>query len=320
MSESKATVLVGGGTGFIGKVLLRRLVAAGYRTTALVFADRGQRARLPQLDGMAVIEAASPQAIDLDATLDGPTPEVVINLAAGGVRPEDRGSAALADGNRELLSRMLEAFSTSPPRLFIHAGSWSEYAPAEAGAPITEDHPLQGGSGYGGAKAEAEQSGRALAADRGIPFVTLRLFHVYGPGEPGHRLMPYLIERLADGRSVELTPGDQVRDFLFVDDAADAFLAAAHAQTLGTGDAYNVCTGEPVTVRHVVEAVADAMAAPRALLRFGALPHRADESPWMVGCNERFTTAAGWRPRVSLEDGIRRILDTVFEEAKTHHG
>ena len=109
-------------------------------------------------------------------------------------------------------------------------------------------------------------------------------------------------------RPVDLTGGDQVRDMLYVDDVIEALVVAGRGDRLGSFEAYNVCSGRPIRVREIGEAVAEAMEKPRDLLRWGTRPYRQDEPMWLVGDNHRFTEATRWHPRVSLSEGIRRMI------------
>ena len=319
MSNSDLSVLVVGGTGFIGRSVIRKLLAGGFQTTALALAGRGQADRLSSVAGLNVLAVPSASPADLGDGLAGRRFDYIVNLASAGVDPADRTAEALEDGNSVFLTRLLEAVSAHPPTLFIHAGSWSEYAPPIDQTPISEDHRLDHDAGYGGAKANAERDGSACAAGLGIAFVTLRLFHIYGPGEPEHRLTPYLLSTLASGQIAELSPGDQVRDFVFIDDAAEAFIAALNAGQRLAGGAYNVCSATPVSVRHVVETLADILGRPHDTLHFGALPPRPDEAAWVVGDNGNFEKATGWRPGHNLEQGLKKTV-TAARAGDNGHG
>lgn len=318
MSGSKRSVLVLGGTGFIGGNLLRKLISSGFQTTAIGFADRGQPERLSLVDGLNVLPAASSKQADMRACLSGHRFNFIINLTSGGVHPADRTPANLEESNSAFLVRLLEAVSDLPPELVIHAGSWSEYAQRIDKVPVNENHRLQYGSDYGGAKSIAERDGSACAARLGIAFVTLRLFHIYGPGEPEHRLMPYLISNMSAGHAADLTPGDQVRDFLFVDDMCDAFITILSLKNSVAEGAYNLCSAIPVSVRKVTETLADTLGFSHDMLRFGALPARPDEAAWVVGDNKKFEKATGWQPRHTLEEGINKTVSALLAKGNNH--
>jgi nucleoside-diphosphate-sugar epimerase len=179
---------------------------------------------------------------------------------------------------------------------------------------LTEEDPLFPVSLYGAAKACSHVYGAAFAKLRNIPFCTLRLFGVFGPGEASYRLIPYVISHLRRDTPVDLTGGEQLRDLLYVDDVVEALLLAAKSDALPSGSSYNICSGQGVSIRRVAEEVAEAMNKPKNLLRFGARPYRADEPMWLVGDNQRFRSVTGWLPRVTLRDGIGEMV-SVLEKA-----
>jgi nucleoside-diphosphate-sugar epimerase len=180
--------------------------------------------------------------------------------------------------------------------------------------PIDETHPIAPTSLYGAAKAAAHLCGCALARELGIDFVTLRPFGVFGPGEAPHRFVPYLARALARGESPQLTPGGQARDWIYADDAAEAFASAATA-SLEPYTAYNVCTGRALRVRDVALMVAQELNVDESALGLGAKPYRPDEPLWVVGDPTRFTQATGWSARVDVREGVGRTVRWALSEA-----
>jgi UDP-glucose 4-epimerase len=303
------SALVTGGTGFIGSVLVRRLLADGVAVTCLVRLRTRSPGALAALDGARVIELPSVSTAQLDAALAGVSTDVVFHLASYGVHQADRETAPLLEGNVSFLCNLLEVTSAWPMQRFIYTGSCAEYGfPAQTGIPIPETHGLRPASMYGAAKAVAFLAGSALAARLATPFVGLRLFGAFGVHEAPMRLAPYLIRHLSQDQSVALTPGDQVRDLLYEDDVVDALIAAAEGGAVQPWEVYNVCSGRATRVREVGEIVARALGKPPGLLEWGARPHRADEPLWQVGDNRRFTAATSWRPRITVQEGIERMV------------
>jgi UDP-glucose 4-epimerase len=267
------------------------------------------RFALSGLPQVSTVEIDDLDPRSLRQSIESISPEAVFNLASTGVNPADREPLAMLDGNARFLASLLGAVETKKPRRFIHAGSCAEYAPAETGHRIDENYPVRPPSLYGAAKLCASLYGAALAAECGIPFLNLRLFGVFGIGEAPHRIVPYLIAKLRDNQPVDLTPGEQIRDWLYIDDVVDALLAAATSPHFANDrEIFNVCSGHGIRVRELAEQVADAMKKPRALLRFGERAHRSDEPMWIVGDNRRFIQATAWQPRISVAEGIRRML------------
>jgi nucleoside-diphosphate-sugar epimerase len=213
----------------------------------------------------------------------------------------------------------LRAVSDWPLTKFIYTGSCSEYGfPAGENVLIAEDQPLRPASIYGAAKAATEFYGNALGSQLKIPFVTARLFNVFGPGEKPHRLLRSIIDHLQHDQSVDLTGGEQQRDLLHVEDVVDALLAAASSERVEPFAAYNICSGVPARIREAGEIAADVLGKPRSLLQWGKLPYRSDEPMWVVGDPTRFRHATSWHPKRNLAEGIRHMIAAVRGREHQH--
>jgi UDP-glucose 4-epimerase len=302
---SFATALVTGSSGFIGRALVAHLRACGKRVVALGRATSA----LPPAERQFRLEAVS-AALIVEA-LRGEAADVVFHCAAYGIRPQDRDRAQMFHANVEGTGAWVEAAAAMGARAFVYAGSSSEYGPVMKAERIRESHPLDASDLYGASKAAGGRWGAALARSLGLPFQWVRLFGVFGPGEAPHRLLPYLHERLSRGERVDLTSGLQWRDLLHVEDAAKGLLRAAEIALEGRLGPFNLCTGEPVTVRAMAEEVARQMGAPADLLDFGARAHRADEQMWMVGDGSLLAHAGGFRHSIGLSEGVALTLQTL---------
>ncbi len=240
---------------------------------------------------------------------------MVVHLASYGVAQHDRDTEDVIEGNVNLVSRLLLATADWPLRKWLHTGSCFEYGPAPRDNRLNEQNPVAPATIYGAAKASSVLFGAALAQRIRAPFCTLRLFGVYGPGEAETRLIPSLFQRLSRNQAIDLTAGEQVRDLLYIDDAVDAYLAAIDVENLTSYQVYNVCSGEPVTIRQVGTSVASAMGKPSDLLCWGALPYRPDEPPRLVGDPSKFTRATLWRPTRSLAAGVAESVSHLTSTA-----
>ncbi|MBL8664631.1 MAG: NAD(P)-dependent oxidoreductase [Candidatus Odyssella sp.] len=296
------TALVTGASGFLGRALVARLRGNGWRVAA---AGRA-RSALPPAEHALRLEA--PDAAAIGRALAGARIDLVFHCAAYGVSPADRDPAAMFAANVAAPAAWAEAAAALGARAFVHVGSCAEYGTAAQGQPIREDAPLAARDPYGASKAAGAIWARARAAALALPFVWVRPFGIFGPGEAPHRLLPHLHARLRLGRRAALTPGAQMRDFLHVDDAAAGLVAIGAAALAGLAGECNLCSGHAVSVRAFAEAAARAMRADMALLDFGAQDYRPGETPWMVGDPARLAAATGFRPALSLEDGIARTV------------
>jgi nucleoside-diphosphate-sugar epimerase len=297
------SALVTGGGGFLGRHLVRRLTSEGWQVYDLDFANRPPRESPP---GAVALRAARLEAAAIQALLPAEPFTAVFHLAAAGVAPHDRDPRTLVDSNVLLGHTLLEALRDRRPGSVVITGSCSEYAEGPAGVPLTESMPLSATDLYGASKAAGTLWSLALARHWELNATAVRIFHIYGPGEAPHRLVSGLVRDLRCGRPVEMSPGDQKRDLLYVDDVVSGLLAAAGA---APGGVYNLCSGAPVTVREVAHTAARVLDRPADLLRFGALPYRPGEPLWLVGNPDRFQAATGWKPVFTLEAGIRAMME-----------
>jgi nucleoside-diphosphate-sugar epimerase len=118
-----------------------------------------------------------------------------------------------------------------------------------------------------------------------------------------------VIERLLDGAAVDVTAGEQVRDYCHVDDHVRAFLRAGVAPLAAPVRVFNVGRGEPLRIRDLLLLLAQAVGGDAAArLRFGALPCRPDETPEMWCSTEAARAELGFRVQVALDDGLRRTV------------
>ena len=303
--------LVTGASGFIGRAVVAELLAeaGGADATAQNDVEVGVLLRRPPSERVEdrrvePIIVPEPTADHLKAVLGArPPPDIVLHLAGAGVAPETRAPLTMIDTNVALVARVIEALPG--PVRFVYAGTCAEYGRVAEGVKVTENAPIAPIEGYGATKAGGAHVGRVMVEAAGGRFIHARAFGVYGPGEAAYRLIPYLASQLRAGRPVDLTPGAQVRDFMFVDDCARALIALGRAPA--GPDVFNVCTGIPVSVADIARLTARALGAPEHLLRLGARPYRSGESMWMVGDPQRLASL-GFAPKFALEAGIDRML------------
>ncbi len=300
-------VLITGASGFIGGALARAMLERGARVSCPVRAG-SERGDQLEREGARVERLGRIDAQTLRAFDDDP-PEVVVHLAASGVRVDERATRDLMEGHARLTVDVVEAAARWGVERVVHAGSWSELAPPVDGEALTHASPIGPTSRYGVAKASATMWARQLAAERGVELVVARLFNVFGEGEAPGRLFAELIGGARSGQTPSLTSGRVVRDFVYVEDAAEALAEmAARGRGVGESDTLLVCSGVGVSVREVVEEVARQAEAPWLLEGLGARPDRADEPPRIVGDPGHTREVLGWGARVDVREAVRRML------------
>lgn len=144
---------------------------------------------------------------------------------------------------------------------------------------LSIDTPLKPSTLYASSKVATFLNLSEYFSIEGIDFSWCRLFYLYGDGEDARRLVPYIRKKLEAEESVDLTLGEQIRDFLEVKVAADEIVQVILGKAVG---AVNICSGKPITVRQLAEKIADEYGK-RELLRFGARQANLVDPPCVVG-------------------------------------
>jgi len=284
------SVLVSGAAGFLGSHVVRALLKEGAAVIALV-RPTTDLWRLEKILNRVEL-CYEPQPADF-----------VFHLAAAGVQPGASESDLL--GNISLTRCLVDFAEKSNVERFVYAGSCFEYP---AGRRLSETTAPAPHSFYGVTKAASSMLVNTYAAR--LHVIALRLFTIYGPLESPHRLIPAAIDAAICGGTLGLTAGKQTRDFVYADDAARAFLAAATASVL-SGETINIATGTDTRVRDVVDEVyrqAGSQSAPV----FGTTPYHANEYMQLSGDPAKAERLLHWRPRVTLETGIANTIESLM--------
>jgi len=205
----------------------------------------------------------------------------------------------------EATLRLLRAFAARDGRRVALAGTCAEYEwSVEGGVCSEEDTPLRPATLYGVSKHATRAVSQALADEAGFELAWGRIFFLYGPGEAGTRLVPSVVQPLLEGEPAAVSEGSQVRDFLHVDDVAEAFVALLESDVCGP---VNIGSGEGVAVRQVIELIGE-ITGRSDLIRFGTVARRLDEPATLVAGVRRLRDEVGFRPHIELGDGIAATI------------
>lgn len=309
ISES---VLVTGATGFVGANLVRRLLAEG----AVVHIFLREGAKIWRLDDVLAqlqvhwVDLTDPAAVK--RRVDAIRPQVIYHLAAYGGYPFQQDLRRVFKTNLEGTINLVEACAVYGFHMFVNTGASSEYG--WKSNPMREDEALDPNSYYAIAKAAATHYCRYTAVARKLPIVTLRLFSVYGPWEEPSRFIPTLIFHLMEGRLPPLVSPTTARDFIYIEDVVNAYLAAADRPELA-GEVLNVGTGIQRTIREVID-TALALTGIHTEPQWGAMPGRSwDTSVW-VADPSKAKAMLGWRPCYDLRAGLEHSF-AWFREHRT---
>jgi len=301
--------LVTGAAGFVGAVLARRLVADGHEVHALV-RPGSDLWRLGRLDARVreVDLAEEPAVGDVVARI---RPEWIFHLAAHGAYPSQADFRAMVRTNVLGTIHLVESCLRFGFDALVNTGSSSEYGFTDH-APSEDEEPRPS-SDYAVTKLTATLYCRAAAARSGLSIPTLRLYSVYGPFEEPSRFVPRLAMHGLSKQLPPLVSPDVARDFVFVDDIVEAYLAAASRRGPEPGSVYNVGTGRQTTIREAVEVARRALSID-SIPEWGTMPNRAWDTPVWIADPTKIERELGFKPRTSFEDGFSRTVRWLSED------
>jgi GDP-4-dehydro-6-deoxy-D-mannose reductase len=256
---------------------------------------------------------------EVAAAVDAACPDVVLHLAAishvpDALRNPGRAYEVNTVGTVRVLAevrRLRQAGSADPQVLIV--GSAEQYGRHETSAmPLDEDAAQRPLTLYAASKAAQEVAALQAYRSEGVRVVCTRSFNHSGVGHDGRFLLPSLVARALkiarDGGTLDIGNGDTVRDFLHVRDVVDAYLALLERGAVG--EAYNVSSGEGVSVRALAHAVLRRVGA-TAEVTMNPVLARPVDVPVLVGANTKLRRATGWSPRHSRDD----IIDDLIHAA-----
>jgi NAD dependent epimerase/dehydratase len=301
---------VTGADGFIGSHLVEALAARGDRVRALaLYTSLGTRGWLDALpaDVLGSVEVVAGDVRDPELMAkfcDGA--DTVFHLAALIAIPYSYvAPRSYLDTNAGGTLNVLEAVRRAGVRRLVHTSTSEVYGTAQR-VPIDEDHPLQGQSPYSASKIAADQMVEAFVRSFDVPAVTLRPFNTYGPRQSARAVIPTVVSQVASGRrEIKLGALDPTRDFNYVADTVDAFLAVGDAEDKVVGQTFNAGSGREISIGDLVRTIARVMGASVEVVADPArLRPQGSEVMRLVADRSRLEAACGWAPAHTLEQGL----------------
>lgn len=315
-------VLITGATGFVGANLARRLLEEGYEVHALV-RESFNPWRIEEIASQLAIESVDMR--DFEATskyIDRVKPEWIFHLAAHGAYSWQNNVGEIVATNYLSLVNLLQACLHAGFESFINTGSSSEYGLKDH-AP-EESEAIEPNSYYAVTKASATLFCRFVAQHHRVNVPTLRLYSVYGPYEDPKRFIPNIVARGLEGKWPVLVDPDTARDYIYVSDVCDAYLAAAARLVVADraasserasserapdpGAIYNIGTGEQTTIRQVVEVAGELMPISETP-EWGSMAARQWDTSIWVSNIEKSKRELAWQPRITLKQGLSQTIE-----------
>jgi NAD dependent epimerase/dehydratase len=305
-------ILVTGADGFIGSHLVEHLVRAGAQVTALAqynsFNFWGWLEEIPSLNEIKVVTGDirdSHFCLKLLKNID-----ILFHLAALIPIPYSyRAPDSYIDTNIKGTLNLCQAALASEVQKFIHTSTSEVYGTAKY-IPIDEKHPLNAQSPYSASKIGADAIGTSFYCSFQLPLVIARPFNTYGARQSARAVIPTIISQIAAGANeVELGDLNTTRDFTFVDDTCGGLLAIARLDS-GFGEVFQIGSDQEISIGDLFKLISESMNS-QARIKIDANRIRPGKSEVLrLRCdNRKLLDASGFRPQVSLREGLRRTID-----------
>jgi dTDP-glucose 4,6-dehydratase len=310
MKWSGTTVTVTGAGGFIGSHLTERLVTLGARTRAVVhYNGDGRRGWLDHSAVAGDIDVIAGDVRDpasVQRAFDGV--EVVFHLAAliaipySYVSPE-----SYVRTNVEGTLNVLDLARRAGARV-VHTSTSETYGTAQY-TPIDERHPTCAQSPYAASKAGADQLALSYYHAFALPVTVVRPFNTFGPRQSPRAVIPTIVTQALEGQAVRLGSLTPRRDLTFVADTVDGFVRAAEVER-AVGETVNLGTGHDVSIGELAARILDLVGSGARVMEDPRRVRPDGSEVWRLVCDaSKAATLLDWRPRTSLDDGLRETIE-----------
>ena len=310
-------ILVTGADGFIGSHVVETLVKHGHEVRAFVlynsfnswgWLDESDETIRKSIDVFAG-DIRDPHGVD--KAVEGQ--EVVLNLAALIAIPYSYHSPdTYIDTNIKGTLNVLQAARRHNVSRVVQTSTSEVYGTAQY-IPIDEQHPLHPQSPYAASKVGADQLALSFHASFDLPVGVLRPFNTYGPRQSARAVIPTIISQLATGRDVKLGSLSPTRDFSFVQDTANGFLAAATSDAI-VGQTVNLGSGFEISIQETAETIAKLM---NVKLKLANDEQRvrpeSSEVERLHASIQKAKEVLGWQPQLKGLEGFKSGLKQTID-------
>jgi nucleoside-diphosphate-sugar epimerase len=295
-------VLITGASGFVGSHVARLLVAEGCEVYALV-RESSNRWRIRDILPSMYLRQSDLVAFEnVNTYLQEIKPELCIHLAWYAVPGKYLNSQENLDSIQASIN-LLSQLAELGCKRFVGIGTCFEYdlslgylSESSLTKPITL---------YAATKVALSTILQQFAQITEMEIAWIRLFYQYGPMEDERRLIPSVISSLLRDEVVKTTKGEQIRDFLHIEDVASAIWAVAKSNVSGV---VNVGSGQPVTVGQIALELGNLLGKPD-LIHLGALPYRPNDPMFICANNELLRKKTDWTPKYNLTTGLKNTIE-----------
>lgn len=293
-------IIVTGATGAVGSAVVRRAIENGKNVTCIVHKGSKRLSNLTPNDKVHIIECDlhDYRTLSIEGKYDA-----FIHLSWEKTFGASRDDAEVQTRNIQYTLDAVQLAHRCGCSVFVGAGSQAEYGVQSVD--LTPELPVKPESGYGIAKYAAGKLSAMLCKNLGIRQCWVRILSVYGPNDGENSLISYLIREFKAGNSPQLTKCEQMWDYLYADDAADAILAVAEKGV--DGKAYPLGSGKGRRLSEYVEDIKDAIN-PSIEVLYGAKEYYPHQPMHLVADTSELKEDTGWKTMKTFVEGLNLFV------------
>jgi nucleoside-diphosphate-sugar epimerase len=307
-------IFITGATGFVGSNLVRRSLQEGAEIFVNIrnSSDTWRIANI--LKDVSIIHADITEYDKMNEAFKKICPDVIFHTAVYGGNSAQKDTGKIIDSNISGTLNLLRCCKNIHFELFVNTGSSSEYGIKNT--PMKESDLLNPVTDYGVSKAAATLFCQKTGRTENLPIVTLRLFSPFGPYEQKSRLIPSIILAALQKQNPYIASRDFVRDFIFIDDVVEAYVAALNLKN-PHGQIYNIGSGLQSTVGTVTDTIINLLG--REVTCTTGFPQSWEYEPafWQADIC-RAISELRWTPRNTLEQGLKKTIDWFKQNVKLY--
>lgn len=297
---NKKVFLITGTSGFIGSVLLRRLVNQNQKVHIILRKNSNTWRINDLLDKVTIHNSDLSDLKELTKIIQKIKPNIIYHLATNGAYSYQKDANQIIQTNILGTWNLLQACNSINYELFVNTGSSSEYGFKKFA--MRETDIVEPTSYYAVTKCAQTLLCSHIAKQENKPIVTIRPFSVYGPYEEPKRFIPTLMKALMFNEEMNLVDPKIARDYIYVDDMVDAYLKINELKN-NPGEYFNIGTGIQSTIEDAVK-TAKRVSQKTAKFQWGKMKNRNwDTNNWVADISKA-RQLLNWTPKITFEKGL----------------
>lgn len=220
-----------------------------------------------------------------------------------GVFGSDRNNPEQLSVNIPLIISSISFAKQLNSKHWIGIGSQAEYG--DLNKEVAENDTCNPTTSYGKSKLLCSKISEELCRLYKIEHSWLRLFSVFGPDDNHEWLIPYLIKEMLQNHEINVTKGEQIWDYLFIDDISAMLYKMVDAKGVGIA---NLGSGQPIEIRQLIDEI-KTLTSSDSVINYGAIQYRPDQVMYMAANITKLATHLNWQPKTKMEDGLLKTID-----------